>query len=75
MTFSVPTEKEMANRTKNTMTYGTKFVDGLRFMVNSLPNLAYNFAEGPCNSKCKEWKLYLLHVNVNDCLLLFSCSD
>ena len=57
------------------MTYETKFVDSLRFMVSSLPGLAYNFAKGPHNSKCEDCKLYLFYVNVNDGLLLFSCLD
>ena len=47
LTFPEPIEKEIANRTNRTMTHGTNFVDSLRFLVSSLPSLAYNFAEGP----------------------------
>ena len=78
-TFSVPIKKEIIkidkddNKTIETISYKTKFIDSARFMANSLSNLVDNLTEGIHNIKCKGCGCFLEYKRVNGNLIIYKC--
>ena len=54
-----------------TISYKIKFVDSVRFMASSLPNLVDNLAEGIKKIKCKDCECFLEYESVKDNLIKY----
>ena len=57
------------NEKVNSISYKVKFIDGMRFMPASLPNLIDNLAEWIHKIKCKDYDFFLQYERVKDDLI------
>ena len=78
-TFSVPLKKEIlktdkdGNEIVDTISYKIKFIDSVRFMASSLPNLIDNLTERIHKIKCKGWDCFLEYKRVKGNLIIYKC--
>ena len=77
--FSIPIENEVTKTDKDgngsdvTISYKRKLTDSARLMVNSLSNLAHNFAEEIHKVKWKNYDCLIEYENIMDNLIKCKC--
>ena len=66
------TDKD-GNEIVDTISYKIKFIDSVRFMASSLPNLIDNLTERIHKIKCKGWDCFLEYKRVKGNLIIYKC--